>query len=212
MRIYIAILIGIMASDTICATCDQETQQARVAPSTTERSAYMYTLMPSPSMAQDARKTSDQTPWSPASSKQTSAQTMHTTSTPVSLNHVRDYISTVNHWRVQMGLAILSSDSKLESNALNTVMAGNGVMIHKLNPGTFAQVLAPGVADDFDKIFVGGWLCEKPGLPGLNGVCAMLSQGWAYNGQTGHADILTSESYTKIGCAFYTGIWCCDLA
>jgi hypothetical protein len=128
------------------------------------------------------------------------------------MNFAGDYIVTVNRWRAQMGLPTLSSDSKLESNAMNTVVSGNGAMIHKLNPGTFAQVLAPGAAGSFENVFVGGWLCEKPSLPGLNGVCIILSRGWAYNGQTGHADILSSDIYARIGCAYYAGIWCCDLA
>jgi hypothetical protein len=87
-------------------------------------------------------------------------------------------------------------------------------MVHKLNPGTFGQVLAPAPATDdgFTKAFVGGWLCEMPNLPGLDGVCAKMSEGWSYEGQTGHAEILTSSNYSKIGCANHAGIWCCDLA
>ena len=111
-----------------------------------------------------------------------------------------------------MGMKPLAHDSKLESNAMDTVVSSNGQMVHKLNPGSFGQVLAPGNADDFEHVFVGGWLCEMPSLPGLDGVCATQSEGWAYAGQTGHAEILTSDSYSKIGCALHEGIWCCDLA
>ena len=111
-----------------------------------------------------------------------------------------------------MGMKPLEHDSKLESNAMDTVVSSNGQMVHKLNPGSFGQVLAPGNADDFEHVFVGGWLCEIPSLPGLDGVCAQQSEGWAYAGQTGHAEILTSDQYSKIGCALHAGIWCCDVA
>ena len=74
-----------------------------------------------------------------------------------------------------MGLQTLSRNSILEANAMDKVMSSNGEMIHKLNPGTFGQVQAPGSTDDFEYVFVGGWLCEIPSLPGLQGVCATQS-------------------------------------
>lgn len=118
----------------------------------------------------------------------------------------------VDEWRSKMGMSQLTHDSTLEGNALKTAQDGNGQMVHELNPGSMAQVLAPGSESEFEKVFVGGWLCEVPSLPGLNGICSSMSQGWAYNGETGHADILSSTSYSKIGCACATGIWACDLA
>lgn len=122
------------------------------------------------------------------------------------------YQGIVDTWRAKLGLKALTKDAKLESNAMDTVVSSNGKMVHKLNPGSYGQVLAPGNADDFEHVFVGGWLCEIPTLPGLDGVCATQSKGWAYAGQTGHAEILTSDNYSKIGCALHAGIWCCDLA
>ncbi|OAG17562.1 hypothetical protein CC77DRAFT_918723, partial [Alternaria alternata] len=124
------------------------------------------------------------------------------------------YMDIVSEWRAKMGMKPLECDSKLESNAMNVVVEGNGVMKHKLNPGTYGQVLAPGKPDmeSFLSVFVGGWLCEIPTLPGLDGVCSTMSKGWSYEGQTGHAEILTSDNYSKIGCKNYEGIWCCDLA
>lgn len=111
-----------------------------------------------------------------------------------------------------MGMSDLTYDATLEANSLKTVQDGNGQMVHELNPGSMAQVLAPGSPSEFESCFVGGWLCEIPTLPGLDGICATESQGWSYNGETGHADILTSSSYSKIGCANADGIWGCDLA
>jgi hypothetical protein len=121
------------------------------------------------------------------------------------------YMATVDEYRSKLGLKSLTSDSTLEANARKTAADGNGQMVHQLNPGSMGQVLAPGQPDDFVKVFVGGWLCEKPSLPGLDGVCSSLSSGWMYT-STGHADILTSSSYSKIGCACEGGIWACDLA
>jgi uncharacterized protein YkwD len=122
------------------------------------------------------------------------------------------YMTIVNKWRTKISMPELAHDPRLESNAMNTVLSSEGAMTHKLNAGTMAQVLAPGNATNFEQVFVGGWLCEVDSLPGLDGVCSKLSEGWAYNGQTGHAEILTSRDYSRIGCAFWTKIWSCDLA
>lgn len=122
------------------------------------------------------------------------------------------YMSVVSQYRQKMGMSELSFSQQLQDNALKTVQSSSGQMVHQLNPGSFAQVLAPGKANEFEKCFVGGWLCEKPSLPGLGpAVCDAASKGWSYDG-TGHADILTSPTYKKIGCANYQGIWSCDLA
>lgn len=122
------------------------------------------------------------------------------------------YMGVVSQWRSKMGMSALTEDSTLAGNALKTAADGNGQMVHQLNSGSMAQVLAPGDSSDFEKVFVGGWLCERPGLPGLDGICDSMSQGWAYGGETGHADILSSTSYSKIGCGNAGGIWACDLA
>jgi len=128
------------------------------------------------------------------------------------------YMAIVSEYRSKMGLPALTQDSKLEANALDCAVSGNGQMVHKLNPGTFAQVLAPGPDNclndpkAFTHVYVGGWLCEVPNAAGLDGVCASQSDGWNYQGQTGHAEILTNTAYSKIGCAEAGGIVACDLA
>lgn len=127
-------------------------------------------------------------------------------------NTTPSYIAIVNQWRSKLGLTTFSCDPQLQYNALDTVVSSNGAMIHKLNSGTFAQVLAPGNSNNFEHVFVGGWLCELPSFPGLEGVCETQSRGWAYNGQTGHAEILISDNYSRIGCALHAGMWSCDLA
>lgn len=142
----------------------------------------------------------------------TSTEEPATSAAPAPSSTASGYQGVVDTWRAKLGLKALANDAKLESNAMDTVVSSNGQMVHKLNPGSYGQVLAPGNADDFEHVFVGGWLCEIPSLPGLDGVCATQSDGWAYNGQTGHAEILTSDNYSKIGCALHAGIWCCDLA
>ncbi|EAT90980.1 hypothetical protein HBI56_020600 [Parastagonospora nodorum] len=168
------------------------------APSQPAYSAPAYTPAPAPAPAPTPTPTPEPQPAPPADS---------------------GYMGVVAEWRAKLGLKELSHDSKLESNAMDTVVSSNGVMTHKLNPGTYGQVLAPGKDgkddqgnDNFTKVFVGGWLCELPNTPGLDGVCGKMSEGWAYEGQTGHAEILTSAQYSKIGCALHKGIWCCDLA
>ncbi|KAJ4362620.1 hypothetical protein N0V95_001425 [Ascochyta clinopodiicola] len=142
----------------------------------------------------------------------TSTKAAATSAAPAPSATSSGYQAVVDTWRAKLGLKALTNDAKLESNAMDTVVSSNGQMVHKLNPGSFGQVLAPGNADDFEHVFVGGWLCEIPTLPGLDGVCSSQSDGWAYNGQTGHAEILTSDNYSKIGCALHAGIWCCDVA
>jgi len=115
------------------------------------------------------------------------------------------------HYRSDvLKLPALHYDAKLADNALRTVKESNGQMVHKLFPGSFGQVLAPADKDAFESAFVGGWLCEKPDLPGLNGICKKYP-GWTHV-STGHVDILTSKSYSKIGCGWNAGIWGCDLA
>jgi len=124
-----------------------------------------------------------------------------------------DYMSVVSKWRAAGGLSPLKQDSTLEGNALKTAQDSGGQLIHELNPGTMAQVLAPGDDSNFESVYVGGWLCEVPSLPGLDGICSTEAQGWDHSdGETGHADILTSSSYSNIGCALADGIWACDLS
>ncbi|ETN38188.1 uncharacterized protein HMPREF1541_06219 [Cyphellophora europaea CBS 101466] len=124
-----------------------------------------------------------------------------------------DYMGIVGKWRSAMGLSSLSRDSKLQSNAQDTSSSSGGALKHKLNSGSMAQVMAPGNSGNFESVFVGGWLCEMPNLPGLgSSVCSSMTKGWNHAGQTGHAEILSSTKYKKIGCALAGGIWTCDLA
>lgn len=163
-------------------------------------------LMPTTSAAQSSyRSTSRVEPCSTPVAAATSAA-----ATPV--RDARPYLAVVDQWRAKMNLKPLARSTRLEANAMDTVMSGNGRMVHKLNSGTFGQVLAPGTSADFEHVFVGGWLCEMPRLPGLQGVCETESIGWDHRGQTGHAEILSSEGYSDIGCALHLGIWCCDVA
>lgn len=122
------------------------------------------------------------------------------------------YMAIVAKYRAAGGLPAFTQSSKLEANARKTAADGNGQMVHQLNPGTFGQVLAPGNANNFESVYVGGWLCERPGLKGLNGICNTMTKGWNHDGQTGHADILTDPKYKEIGCSLETGIWACDVA
>lgn len=169
--------------------------------------------------ATDATPTATETPTAAAEPKNTwsSAPAASPATSPSSTPSSGDtgYMAIVSKWRTAGGLPDLSHDSQLEANALKTSTNSVGGLIHELNPGTMAQVLAPGNPNNFENVYVGGWLCEIPTLPGLNGICATEAQGWDHsNGETGHALILTSLSYTKIGCAISsaTNVWACDLA
>jgi hypothetical protein len=145
-----------------------------------------------------------------------------TTATTKDIVTARDgpqhYMDVIGYWRQRLGLGQLDYDGGLEANALNTVQESNGQLIHKLNPGSMGQVLAGGGGDlgSFESAFVGGWLCEIPSIPGLNtdGVCdSDANKIWGdHGGQTGHAEILTSGSYTKIGCGWSANVWGCDVA
>jgi len=169
---------------------------------------------PSPTSEAPAPVTPTPTPESATPSPQVvSSSTAAASSAPApSASSSGDYMSIVSEWRSKMGMSALTEDSTLAANALKTAVDGNGQMVHELNPGSMAQVLAPGEPTDFEKCFVGGWLCEIPTLPGLDGICDTMSAGWAYGGETGHAEILSSTSYSKIGCGNADGIWACDLA
>lgn len=143
----------------------------------------------------------------------TSKTTLLTTALSLLGTTQAHYMDIVGDWRWRMGLYQLQYSAEMEANARKTVIDSNGQMIHQLNPGTFAQVLAPGGPsdDDFWRVLVGGWLCELPDLPGMNGICAEASQGWVYDGQTAHAEIMRTTELQTIGCAQYAGIWSCDL-
>jgi hypothetical protein len=153
-------------------------------------------------------------PVSTVKSKSWSSVAISTKPTTVfaSTSSSTSYMIVINKWRSRIGKSALAHDTKLESNAMDTVRSSNSVMTHKLNKGTFAQVLAQYKAKNFEEVFVGGWLCEMAGLPGLEGVCTTLYKGWTYNGQTDHAEILISNRYSRIGCAVHRDIWSCDLA
>jgi uncharacterized protein YkwD len=139
------------------------------------------------------------------------SQSYTTLSSPTVLSSA-SYMAIIDKWRDKLGLSALAQDIILEANALETCVEGNGRMSHKLNPGSLAQVLAPGDINlNFEHIFVGGWLCEKPDMRGMDGVCATESSGWSHT-STDHAAILTSANYTKIGCASSSGVTACDLA
>ena len=126
-----------------------------------------------------------------------------------------DVLSIANKWRAKLGHPLFTYSNKMYNNALKTAYNGRGQMVHELNSGTYGQVLAPGdnaSTEEFERVFVGGWLCERPELPGLDGICDELSKGWVYNGQVGHANALINNDYTCIGCAYVFGIWACDMS
>lgn len=146
-------------------------------------------------------------------------------------------LTTVNKYRTLYSLPTLSWSSTLHGNALKTGTDDLGVNEnHELNPGSFGQVIAPGMStamvdlggDTPFEISFAAWLCEVSSDPELSagGVnqCDLVEKVLHITQKgTGHHDILTSKSYTQIGCAFapnagadptsvYQGLWICDVA
>jgi hypothetical protein len=146
-------------------------------------------------------------------------------------------IDTINNYRVNANLPLMTWNDQLAANAFKT---GNDVsgraLVHQLNPGSYGQVLVFGFDDNdvCDKNLMGwtpfevfflSWMCERPLDPALNGVCDMVFEVGRIDtaGQTGHHDLLASTDYTQIGCAFardplapacaqFPGVWACDVA
>ena len=149
----------------------------------------------------------------------------------------------VNKWRDAYGLGKLTWDEQLATNAYNNGKANNGDTNgwdHELFPGSEGQVMAGGWSKTtkdigqwtpFELTYLSGWLCEVPSDAALAGVCDETLKLAPYNhdGQTGHHELLTKPSFTRVGCAFYpkggseatsmtewdgqdSGIWTCDLA
>ncbi|KEF50991.1 uncharacterized protein A1O9_12968 [Exophiala aquamarina CBS 119918] len=142
-----------------------------------------------------------------------SLYSMSSAGSPSTIGTGGDWFGIANKWRVAGGKPAFVQDATLVGNAQKTADDSVGGLHHELNPGTFAQVLAPGDRNNFESVYVGGWLCELPASPGLNDICSTAAQGWNHEGQTGHAEILTGD-YQKIGCALgdSTGVWACDLS
>lgn len=152
------------------------------------------------------------------------------------LSDGKSLLQTANYWRDQYGLPHFTWDAQLEKNALKTGTDGRGQnQVHQLNPGTMAQVITPGMVVKYGGDLGGdtpfelsycAWLCEVPSntlkADGKD-QCSLVEKNLhMYYSDTGHYDILTSKSYTKIGCAFadnpdtdnntpYQGLWVCDL-
>lgn len=120
------------------------------------------------------------------------------------------YLNIANTYRKKAKLPTFKRDKKLERNALKTVKASHGKMIHQINKPTMGQVLAPGKMSNFKHIYVGGWLCERPKLKWLGNECKKQSVGWLHT-STGHADILNNKKFKYIGCAEAYGIVGCDV-
>lgn len=146
-------------------------------------------------------------------------------------------LTTINKWRRAYNLNELKWSSKLAGNAQKTGDDGQGVnQNHELNPGTYAQVITPGTDHKIQGLDYGpdtcfelsyvAWLCESndPQLKSPVDQCALVANNLHMEySSTGHHDILTSTSYSQIGCGFaknsnasptspYQGLWVCDLA
>lgn len=177
------------------------------------------------------------TPTTPTPTPQPAAQpTASAESDGSPLSDGTSLLETCNYWRDQYGLPHFKWDAQLEKNALKTGTDGRGQnQVHQLNPGTMAQVITPGMVvkyggdlggDTCFELSYVAWLCEVPSntlKAGGKDQCSLVDKNlhMSYS-DTGHYDILTSKSYSTIGCAFadnpdvddntpYQGLWVCDL-
>ena len=144
-------------------------------------------------------------------------------------------LTTINKWRKLYNVNTLTWSDQLAANAAKTGKDDGGVNEnHELNPGSYAQVIAPSSQSfsqdlkgdtPFELTYV-AWLCEVSSDPQLQtgtNQCALVNSVLHYSySDTGHHDILVSTSYKSIGCAFtqnpnaqagspYQGLWICDL-
>ena len=133
-------------------------------------------------------------------------------------------LDSFNKMRAQWDSALkpYTWDTTLAANAAKTAKDDNGsVMNHELNAGSMAQCIAEGSdgsgsegRSGFEQA-AAMWMCEKP-AGSLD--CASAPNS---NGDTGHADIIKSTSYSTVGCAYLAsttgstgdgqkGLWVCD--
>jgi len=146
-------------------------------------------------------------------------------------------IEIINSYRSNANLGTLSWNQTLADNAEQTcVGAGGNSLTHHMYPGTLGQVMVYGSSPDsscnndadgetpFGLAWY-SWLCEVPNGAGLGSeFCDAIYNASNINneGQTGHYDILSSDTYKQIGCGFYadpnadpcskfSGVWTCDV-
>ena len=142
----------------------------------------------------------------------------------------KSILESANYFRKLQGYPPFEYSSQLESNAAKTNKDdGGNSMTHELNDGSFAQCIAEGNDSTtsgswspFDLIYL-GWLCEIPEAS-LTDACSAMEAATHMIVDTndpGHAQILRTEGYTKMGCNYivatehqpnYEGLWTCDFA
>lgn len=144
-------------------------------------------------------------------------------------------LAVANKYRSLYGLPAFKWSSQLKANAAKTGEDNGGVnMNHELNSGSMGQVITPGLATASPSVDLGGlspfeaaylsWMCEKSSDSEISKFCPIMQSAMhMMYSSTGHYDILTSSSYSSIGCKFvanpaasssspYQGIWTCDVA
>ena len=142
----------------------------------------------------------------------------------------KSILESANYFRKLQGYPPFEYSSQLEGNAAKTNKDdGGNSMTHELNDGSFAQCIAEGNDSTtsgswspFDLIYL-GWLCEIPEAS-LTDACSAMEAATHMLVDTndpGHAQILRTEGYTKMGCNYivatehqpnYEGLWTCDFA
>ncbi|PHH90885.1 hypothetical protein CDD83_2346 [Cordyceps sp. RAO-2017] len=116
-----------------------------------------------------------------------------------------DYMQVVNEWRTRMSRENLTQDTSLETATRGACRKGDHDALDQVM-GAFI--------DTFQRFFL-SCLCERPELPGIGEETCQREVNVPRTGDgsiTGHADALSSQEYTKIGCARIDSCVSCNLA
>ncbi|OAA50399.1 hypothetical protein NOR_00849 [Metarhizium rileyi] len=137
------------------------------------------------------------------------------------------YMKIVKDWLNKLDLRPLEYNAVLAEKALQcSTSFRDGSDKHGDCNYNLVQIYAPGGEDEFERVFVGGWLGERKELFKDDALWAKWSAGWMYMQQTGHADALADDAkdlynnpmkLTQIGCGWANtgsngGSWFCLLA
>ena len=126
----------------------------------------------------------------------------------------QNVLDVANKWRSKQNLGTFAWDDGLETASANTNIAnGANSMVHRnVGPGQ-GQVIAQGSSTltgtssqgelgPIDLLYL-GWICELSGeIPDFPCSDAIAATHMNSEGQTDHATILMTPTYTKIGCNF----------
>ena len=133
-----------------------------------------------------------------------------------------DYMAIINKWLRYLDIRTLKYDPMLAQNAFQCSNISGGIINHTRYPGSKGQVMAGGGKEDFENVYVYGWLAEKKALFPLDmDWDENQTPKWDHGNQTLHAELLADQAtnpdgttieFTKTGCGWAWNVWTCHLA